>query len=266
MEMETTIDFNAAINSESITPEMVAGGEVRINDPFDPAPLLGLFEKFGAKIDEMALEANGHDVVDDESASKSAEMAAQARKIASTISKKQKEVTAPYHDVKATVDRECKRLKDRLTCIQRTLEGKNRPYLMKKERERREAEQKAREEAAREQRELEAAARAKQQQLNEEAAKEGKTAPVVETPPVVVAPTQKPVVAATETGKQQLKTEWTWELLDLGKIPEECLKARMEHIKKAIAPWINAQIKAGVRSVQGFNIFEKTEVKTTVRR
>lgn len=222
--------------------EFINSGFPQIKNPFDPAPLCDLFSLFHSKIDLMAIEAKLHGVFDDNSLKKSVEMSAQARQLLNAIAKKQKLVTAPYHQVKSTVDRECKTLKDQLLKIQRVLESKNRPYIMLKEYERREAQKKANKEI-------------------EARIKENPDQPVITVTPDLPSETR----ADSESGYAKLKVEWSWKVEDFRKLPDECLNERMEQIIKAISPWINAQIKAGIRHIPGVKVYEEAKVKTRVK-
>lgn len=72
----------------------------------------------------------------------------QAKALAQAIEKKRVELKAPYLEVVRVLDGETKGLKDRTKQIEDHINGKIRPYLQKKDQERREAERKAQEEAA----------------------------------------------------------------------------------------------------------------------
>lgn len=273
------MDFNAAVNNppyeaKTYTPEVV--------DPMDPTPLVKGFDSFTKKIGTMAAEADKHQVTDDASNAQAVEMIGQVKKLSNAIEKKRKQVTEPYHFVKKTIDGHCKPIKDSLLSIQRGLESKIRPYLNKKEQERREAERKAQEEAARVQRELKEKARQEAEKAAEEARKKAeaeglaeeeverearKAAAQVEEAPVIVAESvPEETKTKTDSGTAALKKEWVWELEDFTELPEEIIKSRWEYIVKAIAPAINARVKAGIRTIPGVKIFKQATVKTSVRR
>lgn len=227
-------------------------------DPLDPTHLEKRFSEFDKILEDMESKADNHEVTDDQSSADCGVMAAQARKVFNQIEKKRKAVLSPYQTVVKSVNGCCNAIKGRLTAIQRKLEKDNRPYLVEKERKRREAEQKAIEEARKE-----SAEQLEKQQSQDLGA--GRKSP---SPPVVVnvasAPAKKTKIDS-EYGSQGIQKEWTYEIVDLMGLPVACFEARAEQIAAAVKPWINAQIKAGVREVEGVRIFQKDVVKTRAK-
>lgn len=83
--------------------------------------------------------------------------------------------------------------------------------------------------------------------------------------PEIVSDVPAEIKTVTEAGSADLKTEWTYEILSFNNLPEECFLARAEQVEKAVAPWINAQVKAGIRNIQGVRVFQKSTLKTRVK-
>lgn len=250
-------------------------------DPLDPAPLLDLFEKYVARIDDMDSQALALQVVDDDSNHIAVEMTNQAKKLVQIIGKKHQKLKAPYLAVTQPLDAFKKKLSDRLQQTQRTINGKIQPYLQKKEQERREAERKAQGAARKEQERLDAIARAEADRLAEEARQkalaEKKTAEeaeaeaqaaaaLAEPAPVVVAEMETETKTVTDAGTAKLKYEWAWEIEDFLKLPKEAYQNRCDEVTKALAPWINYQVKAGIHNISGVKVFQTTKIDTRTRR
>lgn len=251
-------------------------------DPFDPAPLVDLFKKYEVEIDNMDTRALAVDVKDGESNTMAVEMTTQAKNIVQRIEKKRKELKEPYLMVIQTIDGFCKGLTDRLKNTQQIINNKIQPYLQKKDEERREAERKAREEAARIQAEEDAKARAEAERLAEEARQkalaEGKAkedaekeaaaaAAMAEPAPVIVVdagPAETKTV--TDAGIAKLKSEWKWEILNFKELPDAAFENRKEEVTKALSPWLNAQVAAGIRNIPGVKIFQQTKIQTRTKR
>jgi len=250
-------------------------------DPFNPAPLLDLFKQYHNEIDKMANKSMGLMVKDDETLELATTMTTQAKALNQTIEKKRVEVKAPYHEVIKVLDGETKGLKDRLAQIQGHINQKITPYLQKKERERREAERLAQEEAARIQKEADEKARLEREKAADEARKAAElagmnkqeaeqeaqaAAAMVEDAPVIVAQTVEETAVKTETGTAKLKEEWSFEIVNIKELPDRAFEARKAEVIKALSPWVNAQIKAGSRSVPGVKIFKVAKVKTRTNK
>ena len=65
-------------------------------DPFDPARVVALFDKYRMQIFNMETMAMSLEVSDDSTANQAAEYTTQARKLASILDKKRQEEKAPY--------------------------------------------------------------------------------------------------------------------------------------------------------------------------
>ena len=252
-------------------------------DPMDPEPLVKqLMDEFVMAIGEMASQAGQVLVVDDASNERAVGMTTQAKAIAQAIGKKRVALKAPYLAVTSTLDGFCKRLTDQLGAIQAGLNAKIRPYLQKLEADRVAREKEAREEAARVQAELDrqakdeaarVAASAREEALatgaDEKAASEfaASAAAAVERAPVAVAAAvPAETVTKTDAGTAKLKTKTEWEIVDFRVLPDALFAARGAQLRNAAAPWINAQIKAGVRAIPGVRVFESQVVDTRTRR
>jgi len=250
-------------------------------DPLDPAPLLLLFDQYVAEIDSMDTQAMALQVVDDDSNHLAVEMTTQAKKLDQIIGKKHKALKAPYLAVTQPLDGFKKKLSDRLQQTQRIINGKIQPYLQKKEQERREAERKAQEAARKEQARLDAIAKAEADRLAEEARQkalaEKKTeaeaeaeaqvaAAMAEPAPVVVAEMETETKTVTDAGTAKLKTEWAWQIKNFKELPNEAYQNRCDEVTKALAPWINYQVKAGIHNISGVKVFQTTKIDTRTRR
>jgi hypothetical protein len=232
-------------------------GKLQTIDPFDPAPMVqDLKEAFQAKLIAMHQEVDALEVIDDASSANAAAMASQAQQMSNALAKAQKIKTDPYHKVKSYIDGFCKSIKDEFQEIKRLAENKNRSYLMEQERKRQEADRKAREEAAKLQ--------AEQERKRQEAEAQGKDPEPQIVPIVQDVPKKTEVV--TESGSQKIEYDLVAELVDVRLLPDACIKARWEQIKSAVAPWVNAQIKAGVENIPGFVISKQAKVKTRASR
>ena len=243
------MDFDAALNWKENRETVPA-----VADPMDPATHMHHFDKFGGKISEMSATAMSHDVTDDKSNAEAVEMAAQAKQLAKAIEDRRVELKAPYLAVTGVLDRETKKLKDGLSEIGRILSAKITPYMQAKERERAEAQREAEEEARKERERIEA----ERQKAGAE-----DVAPIV---PEVVSRVPEQVKTETSAGSAQLKTKTAWEVLDFRALPDEVFEERWDHIVKALAPWINAQIKAGIKNISGVRVYEESVLETRAKR
>ena len=250
------------------TPEFFSPART---DPFDPAPVIELFDSFKENILAMKEEVDQLTVTDDATSAQAAEMANQAQKLSNAIAKKQKEETADALKFKQEVDGFCKDLKDRLLLIKKGAESKNRTYLIKKDEERRAAERKAQQEAelarkrAEEKAQQEAEARAKAEGVPVE---EIPVEPVEEIPvePVEVAPVYVPPAKTevkTESGTTKVEYEYVATIVNFKDLPEDLFTDRWEMMVKAAMPWVNTKVKAGIHNIPG--VVVKKEAKITTR-
>lgn len=250
-------------------------------DPFDPAPLLRLFEDFTGEMSVMDNEARAIQVIDDPSNQLAVEMTTQAKKLQQMIDKKHKDLKEPYLAVTRELDGFRKNLSDRLASIQKTINDKIRPYLQKKEQDRLEVVRKAEAKAKAEQERLEKIAQDERDRLAAEARAKAEAegldkkeadkaaaeaAAMVEAPPVIVAEAPEETKTVTEAGTAKLKKEWVWEIENFKALPAEAFESRKAEIVKALAPYFNAQVKAGIRNIPGVKIFQQAKLDTRAKR
>lgn len=248
----------------------------------DTEAMVGKFWEFNQKINEMIAESEAMDVNDDESLAKASEMIAQAKKLSNAMSKRRLEITRPILEAKKKVDGAVNRLADQCAKAIRILDGKCNPYLslLEAKRRKKEAEaQKAVRDAARKAAEAEEAARIEAARVAKEEAEalnytERDTAQAIDDAVqsvVPVAPTLPDEVIedrtkiVTDSGSTTIDYEYTGEIVDVRKMPAEAFTARKSELIKAMMPWVNGQIKFGVRSIPGVNITRRQVVKRRVR-
>ena len=275
------LNFNALNEEPEIVEQLTEAPPPMKRDPLDPAPLLLLFDQYVAEIDSMDAQATALQVVDDDSNHLAVEMTTQAKKLDQIIGKRHKALKAPYLAVTQPLDGFKKKLSDRLQQTQRIINGKIQPYLQKKEQDRREAALKAQEIARKEQERLDAIAKAEADRLADEARQkalaEKKTeaeaeaeaqaaAAMAEPAPVVVAEMETETKTVTDAGTAKLKVDWSWEIVNFLHLPIEAFEMRKDEVTKALAPWINAQVKAGIRMVPGVKVFQTTKIDTRTAR
>lgn len=223
-------------------------GQLVKADPMDPQPLIDLLKRFNEEIDRIADQAAKIDVIDDESCKKAVEMTNQAKNMASVIKKETKTLKRPYLDVTQPLDAFSKTIDDRLGLIQAGLNKKIGPFLQKKEELRRVEKQVAEKEAA----EI-------QKKLDEESNALGETAPIV------VASAPKEIKVQTASGTADLKSKWTFKIVDPKRLPAAAFEDRKNQIIAALKPWVNNQVKAGARKIEGVSIFQEQTVSTRAK-
>jgi len=118
---------------------------------------------------------------------------------------------------------------------------------------------------AKEKADKEAAEQAAIVKAEEEKKAEEEAAHIV-APTVVVAELPEALKVATESGTADLKKDWAWDIESFSAIPPEAFEARKKEVTKALAPWLNAQVKAGIRTIPGVKVYEKTTLQTRARR
>ncbi len=249
------MDFMAAVNKSE---DMVACSS--------PPPTIGNFDPKQAcrvlrrmylpEIERMKAQAMAHVVTDDASQNVSITMAGQAKKLATAIEKKRKEIIEAPGEFVKTVNSFVKVFRDSLDEIDRKLKTGIQSHITKVQMEQREAQERARIEAAKIQHELDKRAAALNAQREAEAHKafeKGEPAAPMEPEviaPVVVAPVvpvQK--VFRSETGSSvHLRKEWVWDILDISLIPGKYL------VVDKVA--VNQAVKSGIRDIPGMRIYE----------
>lgn len=249
-------------------------------DPFDPQIIIKTLEKFIVEIDKMDAVVIAHKVTDDASCELATVYSTQAKKLDNTIEKQRVKKGASYLRVTQAINAFCKNLSGRLKGTQKIANDKIRPYLEMKERERIADEKKKQAEADALQAKLDAEAKAEADRLatiaRDKALAEGKkkaeaeaaareAARLAEPAPVVVAEVVQETKVVTDTGKAELKKEWTFEITDFRAIPIMAFEARKAEVIKALTPWINIQVKSGVREMPGVKIFQQTKIETRTK-
>ena len=238
-------------------------------DPFDVAHLGELFERFKAQIDAMRAQAAAVQVTDQESHDAALAMIGEAKQIAKRIETKRVEVKAPYFNVCKAIDGFAGPLVQSVKEIAGALEDKIRPWIIEQDRKRRQAEAEARRAAEEARRKAEAEAAERARQAAAQAADKGEPPPPPE--PVIVlsvpdVPTE--TKSRVETATASVDVVWDYHIEDLAELLSygPAVMAREAEIVRAMTPWINAQIKAGVRQIPGVAIYQVEKVKTRVRR
>jgi len=252
--MKSGFDFMAAVNNPpaeaSIPPPVVIG----INDSDQACRVLR--RMYLPEIERMKAQAMAHAVTDEASQNEAITMAGQAKKLATAIEKKRKEVIEAPSEFVKTVNNFVKVFRDTLDEIERKLKAGIQAHMTKVQMEQREAQERARIEAEKIQRELDARAAALNAQREAEArkaAEKGEPATPMEPEviaPVVVAPVvpvQK--VFRSETGSSvHLRKDWVWDVLDISLIPGKYL------VVDKVA--VNQAVKSGIREIPGMRIYE----------
>jgi hypothetical protein len=88
---------------------------------------------------------------------------------------------------------------------------------------------------------------------------------MVEPAPIVVPEIPKETKLTTESLTSKIEYDYDWSISDYGLIPIEIWEDRAEQVKKALAPIINAKIKAGMRNIPGVKIYKVEKLKTRRR-
>ena len=263
-------------------PTMLFDNPITKRDPFDPAQVHELFDKFHGEIDTIQRQAADIAVDSDQSYADAQEMLGTAKKLASAIDKKRKELKEPYLAFTRVLDGEANGLSSRLAEIAKAIQDKKLlPYARMKEQQRREAEEAARREAAKRQAELDRQAKEEADRLAAEARAqseaEGKdkaqaelaakqAAAMAEPAPVVVPDIPRETKVTTDSATSKIEYDWDWSLVSFRGLPDDILEDRKDQIIAAIKPAIAARIKAGIRSIGGVNIFKVEKLKTRTRR
>lgn len=252
------MDYEAALNKQKDDQPNAAPPIKR--DPMDPAPLIKLFDDFMSMADAMEAEVRDLVVDSDQAQADANEKMGQVRQLKNRIEKQRKDVIAPYNSVVGAINKPCKKLQDKLDGIFRHVQNAIRPYMIEKDRQRREAEAAAAAEAKRQQEEYERQLREAEQKRLESGNDQEVPDPV---PPVtVVHDVPKETKISTDSGSSKLETVKKVRLVDIRQISDACIKARLEHIEKAVMPWANNMLKAGIENLPGFEVYEEQEVKT----
>ena len=269
------MNFGAALQEPEAKNEIIEAVTL------DPANYENVFDRFRAKIEEMKQKALSHEIIDDQTNNDAVEMSIQAKKVMNVVESVRKEKKAPFQAVISVLDSGAKSVKDGMIEVQNILDSKIIPYAKKREAERLEAQRKAEEEARKERERLESERKAEQERLSAEAMKKAeeeglaqkeaeeaakRAAESVPKTPEIVTSVPKELETKTDAGKAKLVTKKEWRITDISKIEKAIIEKRMDHIKKAIAPEINARIKAGIENIPGIEIYETQTLDKRVKR
>ena len=257
--MKSGFDFMAAVNNPPAAASIPPPAVIGINDSDQACRVLR--RMYFPEIERMKAQAMAHVVTDEASQNEAITMAGQAKKLATAIEKKRKEVIEAPGEFVKTVNNFVKVFRDTLDEIDRKLKAGMQAHMTRVQMQQRETQERARIEVEKIQRELDARAAAlnAQRELDARAAaKKGEPVkPVVEDilPPIII-PTVVPVqkVFRSETGSSvHLRKDWEWEVLDISLIPRKYLA--LDKVS------VNQAIKAGIREIPGIRIYE---IETTV--
>jgi hypothetical protein len=262
---------------------------VQVRDPLDPGPVIALFGRFHGEIDRMAAQVEGVTVSNRAENENASTLTLQCKELHNTLEKKRQKVKEPYLNVTRLLDSEVKALRDRLSGIQGGLNKKIQAFLTAEQKKRDEERRRQAEQARAEQARIDAEHRAKNEALAKavreqaerearekgadeaaarQAARQAEQEAMQQAPaaPVVVTPEPAPVMSQTDHGTARLKTKTAWKVTNFRQLPDELFQARWEMLEKAVAPWINAQVKAGRTQIPGVEIYEETQLETRTRR
>lgn len=257
-----------------------------IYDPFDVLQFRDLFSAFDRQIEMLRIQAEAVEVIDQATDSDARAKAQDVARVRLTVEAERKRAKEPYLKVGQAIDSFANPIVSGAKSIEDLLAQKRKAFLVEQDRIRREAEEQARRaaEAARHKAEAEARERAqvalakaqaeaaeRDRLAAEAAALENRPAPppepVIAPPPEpVYIPPPAPVVMPPPAA--DLKREWVAEVTNLTELlrHEPLIESRAAELLKAVTPWLNAQVKAGVRSLPGCAIYQTETVKTRGRK
>lgn len=197
----------------------------------------GTMERFG-EADTLLSEADALQVVNDATCAQATSIAGRARRRLKDLQELVKVALRPYEAAKKELKWQEKEAVAKLQEAVRIAGDKNHIYLERVERRRQAAEAKAKE-------------------TIDEQLRAGTT---LGTTPIVVPPPKTKVF--TPDGTQTLETQTVGRVADFRQLPDECFLERWGHIEKAIMPWINQRIKAGITNDPGVVYETQSRLKT----
>lgn len=221
-----------------ITADYPAVKETTAATPFETEQIptfdVTVFDRFYDEIDNLeALVVLGFATIANENDSQAAVATNKdIQELLKALEKERKRIKEPYLKVTKLIDGNVKELKGKLESIQYRLKILIQEYLEKR-----------------------------QLELFKKTQEQIETIEQDEQP--VVIPEIPQAITTTETGATaKLDTVLEWEITDFRALPEECFIERKEHIVKAIAPYINQAVKAGITHIPGVKFFQTTTLKT----
>jgi len=194
------------------------------------------FDEARAKINEIAQQCKNIIVSNDDSLATAENLAKTAREVDKLIETKRKEVTKPLLDRKKEIDNFAKEITAELNDAVKGLRSQILTYKQEQERKRQEELRRIEEEKRKKEEELKAKLAA-EEEIKPEEVQEFKE---------IRAEEQKLQSAPAPSG---IRKQWTFELVDLNKVPHQYLMLDEAKVKAAI--------KLGVRDIPGIRIFQK---------
>lgn len=187
------------------------------------------------QIDALAQACKNFVVHNDETLERGKKLVKEAKQIETFIEEKRKEVTKPLLDRKKQIDDFAKSLTNELNNAVKSLRSQIQKYEEEKERRRLEELRRIEEERRRQEEELR---RAQTQNDADQITKIQQLAEIEQK------------AAALSEKSSSLRMIWTFEIEDFSKIPLEYLELNETKVRQAI--------QAGVRSIPGLRIFQKS--------
>jgi hypothetical protein len=223
-----------------------------------------LQEKYGAQIEALIIEARAIIVESEETVNTAMEKAKIIDKINKSIENKRKSIVdEPNAYVKAVnslvkfftskTESAAKEIKDKISAYNTKVYNEQQKKLAEERRLIEEQQRLAAEKARKEREEWEK----KQAELKKANAKAELPPPPPPAPPVIPLPEIKavPKTTRTEAGKATIVEKWTYEVLDLEKVPRAYLTLNDKAVKGAIS--------GGIRNIEGLRIFTEQSTRFT---
>ena len=232
-----TIDFSKTKKARAKKDEEPPESFLPVVRPTADIARAGLL-KFENEIVLMTAKAAQITIVGDESLAEAVELGIQAKKLYNAIEKERKDIIDAPNKFVSSINNFSKNFTAPLFSIFSTDGDINRKisqYRTREELKRRQQEEEARK-----------ATEELQKKINEDAKKMGVIAPIV---PDIVMPKAK-TVTRVDSGSSFQRGEWTFEVEDEELLPRDCLMRNDQAIR--------AKIKAGIRTIPGVRIFEKS--------
>lgn len=174
----------------------------------------------------------------------------------------------PFFEKAKKIDAFFSELKRVVNFLAGVISEKKKPFLLEKEKKRREEALRQEQKAMLLREEMEKKRRAELDRIKKEelqkAEHEGlsiEEAHTLATKKMSAIPKTPIIVAAVPPAIEDIKTVKKWRIIDIKLLPDACIAARLEHVTKAVAPWINAQQKAGNTEITGVEFYEEQTIK-----
>jgi hypothetical protein len=223
-----------AIKFDEVLPEGEREGLAIPQQGFDLEQAKKTFNAYIAEIDDFVKQAAELTIETDEQNSMAVGMVTTSLGLIKKIKAQKEKIIREPKNYIDSVGNFANIFIKRLEVIKTALDDRITNYKHVREQKRREAEKKAIEEAAK-----------LQDKLEKDAKKKGIEAPQV-IPPIM--PKEQKVVR-TESGSASSRKVWTFEVVDMAKVPRTHLTLDEKQVR--------ADIDAGIREIPGIKIFEK---------